>query len=43
MLVEYLGVGVRSYSMVLVEEATDGDWGELMQSSPLPRCSSPQK
>lgn len=35
MFVEYFGEGVRPYSMVLVEEVTDGGWGRADETLTL--------
>jgi len=35
MFVEYFGEGVRPYTMVLVEEVTDGGWGRADETLTL--------
>ena len=43
MFVEYFGEGVRPYSMVLVEEVSDGGWGRADETLTLAKMGLPSK
>jgi 4-oxalocrotonate tautomerase len=43
MFVEYFGEGVRPYTMVLVEEVTDGGWGRADETLTLAKMGKPPK